>query len=152
VPKALIVANRTVGGDDLVAAVEERLAQDDYTFHLLVPVTSSVSTSIALGAMAVDTMPMDALDLPNERERANDRLAFGLTWLAELGADATGEVVTDADTVHAVCRAVRERAIDEVIISTLPTTLSRWLRQDLPHRVERKVTVPVTVVTSTAHP
>jgi cell pole-organizing protein PopZ len=152
VPKALIVANRTVGGDALVAAVKERLAQDDYTFHLLVPVTSSVSTSIALGAMAVDTMPMDALDLPNERERANDRLAFGLTWLAELGADATGEVVTDADTVHAVCRAVRERAIDEVIISTLPTTLSRWLRQDLPHRVERKVTVPVTVVTSTAHP
>ena len=151
-PKALIVANRTVGGDDLVAAVEERLGKDDYTFHLLVPVTSSVSTSIALGAMAVDTMPMDALDLPNERERADDRLAFGLTWLAELGADATGEVVTDADTVHAVCRAVRERAIDEVIISTLPTTLSRWLRQDLPHRVERKVTVPVTVVTSTAHP
>ncbi len=151
-PRALIVANRTVGGDGLVAAVEERLATDDYTFHLLVPVTSSVSTSIALGAMAVDTMPMDALDLPNERERADERLAYGLAWLTELGAAATGEVVTDADTVHAVCRVVQERTIDEVIISTLPTTLSRWLRQDLPHRIERKVTVPVTVVTSTSHP
>jgi cell pole-organizing protein PopZ len=152
VRKALIVANRTVGGDDLVGAIKERLANDDYTFHLIVPVTSSVSTSIALGAMAVDTMPMDAIDLPNEREKADDRLAFGLAWLAELGADATGEVVTDADTVHAVCRVVHERSIDEVIISTLPTTLSRWLRQDLPHRVERKVTVPVSVVTSTSHP
>jgi len=43
---------------------------------------------------------------------------------------------------------VKDRAIDEVIISTLPSTLSRWLRQDLPHRIERKVSVPVTVVTS----
>ena len=114
----------------------------------MVPVTSSVSTSIALGSMAVDTLPMDSLDLPNEREKADERLKFGLEWLGALGVPVTGEVITDADTVAAVCRVVKERAIDEVIISTLPTTLSRWLRQDLPHRIERKVTVPVTVVTS----
>ena len=88
------------------------------------------------------------LDLPNEREKADERLKFGLEWLAELGVPVTGEVITDADTVAAVCRVVNERAIDEVIISTLPTTLSRSLRQDLPHRIERKVAVPVTVVTS----
>jgi len=28
--------------------------------------------------------------------------------------------------------------------------VSRWLRQDLPHRLERKVSVPVVVVTSTS--
>lgn len=145
---ALIVANRTVGGTDLIDAVKARLATDTYQFHVLVPVTSSVSTSIALGAMAVDTLPMDALDLPNERAKAEERLAVGLDWLARLGVPATGEVITDADTVVAVCRVVKDRAIDEVIISTLPTTLSRWLRQDLPHRIERKVSVPVTVVTS----
>lgn len=144
----LIVANRTVGGSELVAAVTERIATDDHEFHLMVPVTSSVSTSIALGAMAVDTMPMDTLDLPNERLKADERLAFGLEWLGALGVTATGEVITDADTVAAVCRVVKERSIDEVIISTLPTTLSRWLRQDLPHRIERKVNVPVAVVTS----
>ena len=105
-PRVLIVANRTVGGSELVAAVEERLATDDHEFHLMVPVTSSVSTSIALGAMAVDTMPMDTLDLPNERLKADDRLAFGLEWLGSLGVAATGEVITDADTVAAVCRAV----------------------------------------------
>jgi cell pole-organizing protein PopZ len=149
---ALIVANRTVGGSELIDAVKGRLANDEYRFHLMVPVTSSVSTSIALGSMAVDTMPMESLDLPNEREKADERLKFGLDWLAELGVSATGEVITDADTVAAVCRVVNERSIDEVIISTLPTTLSRWLRQDLPHRIERKVSVPVTVVTSKSAP
>ena len=145
---ALIVANRTVGGAELANAVRERLDREDYAFHLMVPVTSSVSTSIALGSMAVDTLPMDNLDLPNEREKADERLQFGLEWLGSLGVPVTGEVITDADTVAAVCRVVQQRAIDEVIISTLPSTLSRWLRQDLPHRIERKVTVPVTVVTS----
>ena len=48
-----------------------------------------------------------------------------------------------------VCRAVEEHGSAEVIVSTLPTTVSRWLRQDLPHRLERKVSVPVVVVTST---
>jgi cell pole-organizing protein PopZ len=149
---ALIVANRTIGGNDLIDAVKARLAKEPYQFHLMVPVTSSVSTSIALGAMAVDTLPIDNLDLPNEREKADERLKIGLDWLKGLGVSATGEVITDADTVHAVCRVVTDRAIDEVIISTLPTTLSRWLRQDLPHRIERKVSVPVTVVTSKSAP
>ncbi|MEZ5294822.1 MAG: hypothetical protein R2697_00680 [Ilumatobacteraceae bacterium] len=35
----------------------------------------------------------------------------------------------------------------EVIVSTLPSRISRWLRQDLPTRICRAVTVPVTVVT-----
>ena len=149
---ALIVANRTVGGSDLIDAVKARLGNEPYKFHLMVPVTSSVSTSIALGAMAVDTLPIDNLDLPNEREKADERLKIGLDWLKGLGVTATGEVITDADTVQAVCRVVTDRAIDEVIVSTLPTTVSRWLRQDLPHRIERKVTVPVTVVTSKSAP
>ena len=45
-------------------------------------------------------------------------------------------------------RAPSTRSTTRVLVSTLPTTLSRWLRQDLPHRISRKVDVPVAVVTS----
>jgi GABA permease len=38
------------------------------------------------------------------------------------------------------------RHFDEIIVSTLPTHVSRWLHQDLPHRLERKTQLPVTHV------
>jgi len=148
--RALIVANQTVGGRDLAAAISRRSADGDHEFHLLVPITHPVSTMIAVGSAAAEVMPTTSLDFPNEQLIAEQRLAYGLEWLTSLGATATGEVISDQDTVAAVCRAVEARSIDEVIVSTLPTTLSRWLRQDLPHRIERKVSVPVTVITSTS--
>jgi hypothetical protein len=150
--RSLIVANQTVGGAALADAVAQRMSVAEHTFHLLVPVASPVATMIAVGSAAVESMPIMNVDLPNERLLAEQRLAFGLEWLSSLGATASGEVVTDTDTVAAVCKAVTAREIGEVIVSTLPTTLSRWLRQDLPHRIERKVSVPVIVVTSTSQP
>ena len=40
-----------------------------------------------------------------------------------------------------------ERQVDEVILSTLPPGISRWLQMDVPSRLERAVDVPVAVVT-----
>ena len=68
-----------------------------------------------------------------------------------LGATVTGEV-GDSEAVRGVRAVVDSMLVDEIIISTLPTTLSRWLRQDLPSRVERKFSLPVTVVTARARP
>ena len=149
---ALIVANRTVGGDQLQAAVHERLSSGPCTFHLVIPVSGVVSSAVAVGSAASDTLPITPLDFINERDLAEKRLLFGLEWLRSLGAHATGEVLPEPDTVTGVCRAVQEHGSTEVIVSTLPTTVSRWLRQDLPHRLERKVSVPVVVVTSTSAP
>jgi hypothetical protein len=50
-----------------------------------------------------------------------------------------------ADAMATLKRTVRERKVDEVIVSTVPVRLARWLRRDLPHRVE-KLGLPVTVI------
>jgi GABA permease len=67
---------------------------------------------------------------------------------AGLYLDAT--VVGDPDPVAAVGDALRAREFDEVIVSTLPRGVSRWLRLSLPHRLERMTDLPVHHVI--AHP
>ncbi len=146
----LVVANQTIGGADLEAAVRERLASDASSrFLLLVPVPPTPPSAIAVGLAAAESASTAVIDLPDPREVARDRLTCGIEWLARLGADASGTVV-DGDPVDAVEAAVGERSIDEIIVSTLPSRISRWLRQDLPSRIERRVAVPVSVVTARA--
>jgi hypothetical protein len=64
-----------------------------------------------------------------------------------MGADAAGEVGC-ADPVAAAQDAIRSVAVDEILLSTLPSGVSRWLGQDVPARLRRAVSVPVTVVTA----
>jgi hypothetical protein len=151
--RALIVANRTVGGEELAEEVRRRVESGPCEFHLLVPIASPVSSAVAVGSAVGDVAnigPTASLEVRDERQIARDRLAFGLEWLTGLGATVTGELSSECDTAAAVARVVASSAvhgpIDEIIVSTLPSTISRWLRQDLPHRIERKVTLPVTVV------
>jgi GABA permease len=47
----------------------------------------------------------------------------------------------------AVRDALRGREVDEIIISTLPKRMSRWLGEDVPSRLRDAVPVMVTVVT-----
>jgi hypothetical protein len=39
-------------------------------------------------------------------------------------------------------------SFDEIIISTLPSSISRWLKLDLPSRVRRTYSIPVVVATA----
>ncbi|HUS43582.1 MAG TPA: hypothetical protein VMY16_13035 [Ilumatobacteraceae bacterium] len=94
--------------------------------------------------------PTLSRDIDYDRRAAQEQLEFGLDWLAGMGATATGELSLDPDTPAAVARLVGTHGFEEVIVSTLPTKVSRWLRQDLPCRIGRKVAIPVTVVSTTS--
>jgi GABA permease len=144
VHKVLIVANQTIGSAEL-----ERIA-DGAHFHLLVPVPPTPPSAISVGLAAVESAATAFMVLPDLRALAEERLEVGLEWLRGLNADATGEVGL-VDTVAAVLTVVERDQIDEIVVSTLPSRISKWLRQDLPHKIEKHVTVPVTVVTASTN-
>ena len=144
--KVLIVANQTIGSAELTRAVKERAATGAH-FHLLVPVPPTPPSAISVGLAAVESAATAFMVLPDLRALAEERLESGLEWLRELEASATGEVGV-IDTVAAVVAVVERDGIDEILVSTLPSRISKWLRQDLPHKIEKNVTVPVTVVTA----
>jgi hypothetical protein len=149
--RVLVVANRTVGGEELAAVIRDRLKAEPCEFHLLVPVPPTPPIGIAAGFSAMEAGVTPALQGPDERQLAEERLRFGLEWMTGLGAKVDGEV-GDTDAIRGVRAVLDNTTIDEIIISTLPTTISRWLRQDLPSRVERKFSLPVTVVTASIAP
>ena len=62
-----------------------------------------------------------------------------------MSGDAVGSA-SPADTL------LKDQQFDEIIISTLPVGVSRWLRLDVPHRVERAFHLPFTVVTARNEP
>ena len=130
----LIVANQTLTGQALADAMAERLADGPVSAHVVVPLTR------VGGRLTWDEAA--------SRGAAQERLDDALERLTTLGAEADGEI-GDPDPVSAVRDAMRGREIDEIIVSTLPRGLSRWLGEDVPSRLRDSVRVPVTVVTQT---
>ena len=130
----LIVANQTLTGQALADAMAERLADGPVRAHVVVPLTR------VGGRLTWDEAA--------SRAAAQERLDDALERLGTLGAEADGEI-GDPDPVSAVRDAMRGRQIDEIIVSTLPRGLSRWLGEDVPSRLRDSVRVPVTVVTQT---
>jgi hypothetical protein len=55
-------------------------------------------------------------------------------------------VIGDPDPMIAFEREWQRRRYDEIIVSTLPRYLSKWLHVDLPHRIRKAADVPVTHV------
>jgi GABA permease len=144
----LVVANQTLGTDALRDLVRDRVAAGPAEFWLVVPATA-VNDLASIGT--VPLMPVSggipSIPGPPEEARrlAQAKLDAALKQLASAGAIAGGEVC-DADPMSAVEQAVASREFDEIIVSTLPARLSRWLRQDLPARLERKFHLPITHV------
>jgi len=145
-PAVLVVANQTITNDDLLAALTTRAAEDQCTFTLLVPATAAADITMSMLSAAVN-IPTARGSAVDEYELARQRLSSGLQIFRKHGIHVDGEV-GDADPMTAIREVMADRRFDEVIVSTLPSTVSRWLRQDLPHKIERKYHLPVKVVTA----
>jgi hypothetical protein len=123
----LVVANQTLTGPRLIAKVRELDRDEPSAFHVLVPTT----------------VPKDHPWTEGEVQGiARRRLEEGLALFHDAGVEATGQV-GDPDPVVAVEDILREQGFDGIVISTLPPRLSRWLKLDLPRRVEGLFGLPV---------
>jgi hypothetical protein len=129
----LVVANQTIGGAKLLDLVRERAKEPETSFTLVVPMTRPRS-----GYVIYD----DAV-----RDSAQVRLDVTLSYLRGVDVVAGGEL-GDEDPYTATLDAIDEYQPDEVIISTLPSASSGWLRRDLIERIQDSTGVPVTHVVS----
>jgi nucleotide-binding universal stress UspA family protein len=128
----IIVANQTLPSEALATTVTSRIASGTRDFHVVVPATPPPG-----GGMTWDEEAA--------RASAEERLEAFRQQLESQGVTATGEI-GDRDPVAAVRDAARGRDISEIVLSTLPSGVSRWLRQDVPSRMRGAMSVPITVV------
>ena len=147
----LVVANQTAGAPALMTSIKQRLAGGPASFHVVVPATG-VRDLVRLAALGCDPLSgynVSVADVAGGNEQAiahaQAQLDAQLAELRALGADASGEV-GDPDPLTAIADALKDRKVDEILLSTLPAGVSRWLSMDLPHRAGRKFGVPLAVV------
>jgi len=128
----LIVANQTLCADQLMEQIRRRIAEGPCSFHVVVPATHTHDQAFYTEGAS--------------HAVAERRLGAALERFRAVGAEADGEV-GDASPMLAVRDCLMSGTYDEVILSTLAPGASRWLKQDLPHRLERTFGVPVTHLT-----
>jgi len=130
--RVLVVANRTAESPELLTALQERALRGPCVFTLLVP-----STPHGL-AWAANMHAGGA-------EAEDHRSAF-IQELREEGLDVAEAKVGDPDPLAAVSDECNFNEYDEVVVSTLPLKLSKWLRIDLPRKARAATGLPVTHV------
>jgi nucleotide-binding universal stress UspA family protein len=149
VRRYLVVANQTLAGDELVRAVVGRAEAQPSEFFVVVPATPVVEMWVEAAMLPYGAGPFEPYSPEQAREVAEERLQTALQQLRAAGATVHGSVC-HPDPVRAVGDALRQGEFDEIIVSTLPRRISKWLRQDLPHRLEQ-FGLPVTHVTDAKH-
>ena len=132
--RVLVVANKTAATPALQDAVRERAAKGPCEFTLLVPNTAHGLHKV------VD--PED-----QSRSEAETTLELALPLLEDAAGGPVDGMIGVPEPLAAVQDAVNLHGFDEIIISTLPTRVSKWLRLDLPHKVAG-LGLPVTTVTA----
>jgi hypothetical protein len=116
--ETLVVANQTVGNQQLLDLIKSRATDGRHRFVVILPQGEGGEGD------------------PYER------LAQVLRQLEDAGVDAVGQVV-HPDPFTAIQNAVRWYPVDDIIISTFEPERSGWLRGDLVGRVQSATGKPV---------
>lgn len=130
--RILVVANRTAESPELLEALRHRNADGDCEFTLLVP---STPQGLAWAA-----------DMHSGEDNAEDHRQAFLDELREEGLNVNDAKVGDADPLAAIQDECNFADYDEIIVSTLPLHISKWLHLDLPHKAGHATGLPVTHV------
>jgi hypothetical protein len=120
----LVVANETVAGQSLIAALKERAAAGDMRVTVVCPINAPREGYVVYE----DT----------RRASAGRRLDRTLNLLREAGIPASGHVV-DTDPVNATRDAIAqaEPPIDAIVVSTHPEERSGWLQRNVVERIRK---------------
>lgn len=131
--RVLVVAHKTAATRPLIEAVRKRAKKGPCTFTLVVP-------KAAHGLHRV----VDPED--QQHGEAKAVLDQALPLLSEAAGSKVEGLIGAHEPLNAIQDAVNIEGFDEIIISTLPARVSRWLRLDLPHKLTG-LGLPVTTVT-----
>jgi hypothetical protein len=127
---ALVVANQTVAGKELVARLEQLAEEGPRRFIIVVPQDDGDGRAV---------------------KAARERLRTLLSSLEEAGIVAAG-MIGDPDPYTATMNAVQYFHISEIVISTLPEGSSKWVADKLVERVHSSTGKPVEHVESSVTP
>lgn len=127
---ALVVANQTVAGDELVARLKTKAEDAPHRFIVAVPQDSGDGRAV---------------------RAARGRLRQLLDSLEDSKLVAAG-FIADPDPFTATMNAVQVFHISEIVISTLPGNRSKWMKNDLVGRVASATGKPTEHVESALEP
>jgi hypothetical protein len=130
--RVLVVANRTAESPELLNALQERAGRGPCEFTLLVPETPHGL------AWAADP---DA----GHDEAEQHRQAF-VDELRDEGIPLAEAKIGDGDPLAAIQDECNFNDYDELIVSTLPLRMSKWLKVDLPSKARAATGLPVSHV------
>src|SRR5579875_2513687 len=112
--QVLVLASVTATSPDLLDALRKRADKAPTAYTLLLPAPPGA------GGVA----------------EAEAQLKQAVQRFQEAGLEIEG-IVGDCDPMVAVTETYDPRKFDEIIVSTLPMSVSKWLHADLPLRIER---------------
>ena len=133
--KVLIVANKTAATPALIEAVRERAARGPARFTLLVP-------NAAHGLHRL----VDPED--QAQTEAEGTLELALPLLEGAAGGPVEGMIGVPEPLAAIQDAINLHGFNELIISTLPQRVSKWLKLDLPSKLQG-LGLPITTITAT---